>query len=255
MAWAGPASAFGSYRSKGVRYNRWFDLRPEQALLDVWGKDRANLTSTIGIYTEDIESSHETDWAITGRVTGGSQREDNSGLHLGLSGSYREGDFDEIAPRPELHEASRIPLADFQAEQQLVLGLEAMYSRGSLHSQAEFYYSDYRGGDVDAEGVGAYLQAGWLFGGHQRSYRARWGLWAPVNTHGRHVFEVFGRASYTRGEDDNNTWNDLRLLTLGGSWYYRQFRGSVNLILAETRRNVNGEGTGNALAARIQYLF
>ncbi|MCZ6831454.1 MAG: hypothetical protein O7F73_18045, partial [Gammaproteobacteria bacterium] len=68
-------------------------------------------------------------------------------------------------------------------------------------------------------------------------------------------FEVFSRLSYTRGEDDNHTWNDLRVLTLGGSWYYRQIRGSVNLLLAETRRDIAGEGTGNAITARIQYLF
>ena len=76
-----------------------------------------------------------------------------------------------------------------------------------------------------------------------------------MNTQGQHAFEVFGRASYTRGEDDQHTWNDLRILTLGGNWYYRQFRSSVNLLLAETRRDVAGEGAANAIAARIQYLF
>ncbi|MCZ6829582.1 MAG: porin, partial [Gammaproteobacteria bacterium] len=220
MERSAPASAFGAYRSKGIRFNRWFDLSPDQTQLDVWGENRTYVTSTIGIYTEDIESSHDTDWAVTGRITGGAQRQDNSSIHLGVSGSYREGDFDRIAPRPELQEASRILLAEFEANAQAVVGLEAMYSRGSLHSQVEFYYSDYRGGKVDAEGFGGYAQLGWLFGGHQRSYRARWGLWAPVNPQSQHVFEVFSRLSYTRGEDDNHTWNDLRLLTVGGSWYY-----------------------------------
>ena len=146
-------------------------------------------------------------------------------------------------------------LATFEADQQAVVGFEAMYSKGSLHSQAEVYYSDYRGGKVDAEGFGGYVQAGWLFGGHERSYRARWGLWAPVNPRSMHVFEIFSRLSYTRGEDDNHAWNDLRLLTLGGSWYYRQYRGSLNLLLAQSRHDVSGEDAGNAITARIQYLF
>ena len=154
-----------------------------------------------------------------------------------------------------MQEPSRITLAQPQADTQAVVGLEALYLRGSLHSQLELYYSDYRGGSVDGEGFGGYAQVGWLFGGNQRPYRARWGLWGPISHKTQHVFEVFGRFSYTRGEDDNTTWNDLRLLTLGGSWYYRQVRGSVNLVVAETRRDVEGESTGNAIIARIQYLF
>jgi phosphate-selective porin len=239
----------------GVRYNRWLDLSPEQRVLDVWNSNQTYVTASLGLYTKDIDSSHDTDWAVSGRVTGGAQREDNSGLHLGISGSYRQGEFERIAPRPELHEASRVTLASFQADQQAVVGLEAMYSRGSLHGQAEFYYSDYRGGRADAEGFGGYLQAGWFFGGYERAYRARWGLWAPLNTRSRHVFEVFARASYTRGETNRDTWNDLRILTVGGSWYYRQFRASLNLLAAGTRRDVSGENIGNAVTARLQYLF
>lgn len=255
MERSAPASAFGSYRSKGVRYSRAFNFSPEKSLLQVWGENETFLTTSVGAYTKDIENSHETDWALTGRVTGGAQRGDNSGLHLGVSGSYREGDFTGVAGRPELHEASRIQLASFEAEQQAVVGLEGMYSKGSLHSQVELYYSDYRGGSIDGKGFGGYAQVGWFLSDHQRRYRARSGLWAPVNTGSGHVFEIFSRVSYTRGEDDNHTWNALRILTLGGSWYYRQLRGSLNLLLAETRRDLEDEGVGNAFTARIQYLF
>jgi phosphate-selective porin OprO/OprP len=255
MERSAPASAFGSYRSMGVRYNRWFNLSPEQTAVDMWGQDSTYLTTSVGVYTKDIEDSHDTDWALTGRVSSGAQRENNAGIHLGVSASYREGDFTRIAGRPELQEASRIQLATFEADQQAVVGLEAMYSMGSLHSQAEFYYSDYRGGPVNGEGFGGYAQLGWILGDNQRTYNARWGVWAPINVRNRHVFEIFTRFSYTRGEDDEHPWNDLRILTLGGNWYYRQFRGSVNLLLARTRRDVEGEDAGNALAARIQYLF
>ena len=119
----------------------------------------------------------------------------------------------------------------------------------------EAYYSDYSGGEVDAEGWGGYGQVSWMFGGKHRIYQPRWGVWAPVKAGDEQIFEVFGRVSFTHGNDNVNSSNDLSLLTLGGNWYYRNFRVSANLMLADTKRDLNGEGSGHAIGLRLQYLF
>ena len=80
-------------------------------------------------------------------------------------------------------------------------------------------------------------------------------MWAPINAANKQVFEVFGRFSLTHGNDDVNSSNDLSQLTVGGNWYYRQFRVSTNLILVDTKRDLNDEGSGHAIALRLQYLF
>lgn len=258
MEASAPASAFGSYRSTGIRYNSWSALESKDnpfPIKKLWGDSRTYLTSSIGLFGQDIENSNDTDWAVTGRITMGGNKTETSGFQLGVSGSYRHGEFDRIAPRPGIHDANRIPLGQPEADTQALMALEGLYTRGSLHSQAELYVSDYSGGEVDAQGWGAYGQVGWLFGGKRRSYRPRWGQWAQIDANDEHVFEVFGRFSFTHGNDDVHSSNDLSLLTLGGNWYYGRFRVSANLILADTARDVFDESSGHSLAARLQYLF
>ena len=66
---------------------------------------------------------------------------------------------------------------------------------------------------------------------------------------------MFGRLSLTHGNDNENSSNELRMLTLGGNWYYRKFRMSANLIYADTKRDLVDEGNGHGLGLRLQYLF
>jgi phosphate-selective porin len=250
-----PSSAFGSYRSAGIRYNGWATLESEDQLLHLGGDNRTHVTTSVGLFGEDIENTNDTDWAITGRISVGSRQTEKKGFHLAVASSYRHGEFDSIAPRPGLQDVNRITLAQPQADTQALLALEGMVASGSLYSQVELYYSDYSGGAVDAQGWGGYGQVGWLFGGQQRIYHPKWGIWGPIYTGNKQFFEIFGRASYTRGNDDVNSSNEMALLTLGGNWYYNQFRVSTNLIFADTARDISGESRGNVLALRLQYLF
>ena len=250
-----PSSAFASFRSAGVRYSSWDALESKDTPLQWWGDNRTYVTSSIGLFGQDIENSNDTDWAVTGRATMGGMKTETSGYHLGISASYRNGEYDRIAPRPGLYDVNRIVLARPDADTQALIGLEGLGSMGSLNGEAELYYSDYSGGEVDAEGWGGYGQLNWMFGGKRRVYQPRWGVWAPVKAGDEHIFEVFGRVSFTHGNDNVNSANDLGLLTLGGSWYYRNFRVSANLLLAETKRDISGEGSGHALGLRLQYLF
>jgi phosphate-selective porin OprO/OprP len=256
MERSAPSSAFKKARSQGVRYNHWFELAGDDRLLDIWQGDKTYMTTSIGIFGEDFEDTNNTDWAITGRLTGGSQdAANNHGMHIGFSASYRDGEFDSISARPEIQQADNIKLASMDADRQAILTGEMMYSLGSLSLQAELYFSDYRGGDIDAMGWGGYGLASWMFDGHQRTYRPSQGLWGPISAGDAHIFEVFARTSYTHGNDDVNSSNSLGLLTLGGSWYHGRYRGSANLILAGTKRDLDGEDSGTAVSRRVQFLF
>lgn len=257
MERSAPATAFGSFRARGISYSRAFSLQGDDRMLDIWKGDTTYLNTTVGIYGEDVEGTNNTDYAVTGRISGGTQTASGLGRHYGLSATYRDGDFDRIAPRPGIQKSDRILLAQPVADQQLAIAGETFFSKGSLHVQAEAYYSDYRGGLNDGIGWGGYMQGGWLFNGEVRSYRPKYGLWAPIGQHGekRHIFEVIARASYTHGEDDINDSNALAMLTLGGNWYYQRWRVGLNLIATQTDRDVNGEDSGIGAVARVQVLF
>jgi phosphate-selective porin len=250
-----PASAFGAYKGIGVRVSNWFENTREESIVKIRDAGTSYVTTSLGLFTQDIEDSSDTDFAVTGRITSGREIAGSKGLHIGLSGSWRKGKYDRIAPRPGVYDADRIPLARPNADAQAVVGLEAMVSRGPAILQAEVYYSDYRGGKVDAQGVGGYAQVGWLFGGAQYEYRPQWGLVAPVSPGGSSVFEAFIQGSYTRGDDDVNSSNELKMLTVGGSWYVRKFRTSINAIYSRVDRDVLDQDTGLAAVARLQYLF
>jgi hypothetical protein len=149
-----PTSAFSSYRSNGIRYNGSTALDSKDNPIKFWGDNRTYLVTSIGLFGEDIENTNDTDKAVSGRVAMGGNTSENAGYHLGVTASYRDGEYDLIAPRPGLDDVSRIVLAEPEADTQAVLGLEGLFVRGSLHSQWEVYYSDYSGGEVDAQGWG-----------------------------------------------------------------------------------------------------
>ncbi|MEH6570680.1 MAG: porin [Halioglobus sp.] len=248
-----PSHAFGSWRSKGVRLHRAFQLAAEDRKLDIFEDDAAFITTSIGVFTEDVEETNNTDLAVTARITGGAQR-GNGGMHVGLAATYREGDFQRISFRPELREADRIALAQPQSNTLGVLGLEGAFIRGSLEVQAEFHYAQYQG-RVDGYGVGGYVQAAWLVTGGRRQYNPRWGTLAPYNPAGRYSVELFARVSHTRGDDDIGDWNDFKGVTLGGSVFYRKLRCSINMLYGESREPIGLEDNGLALNVRAQYLF
>jgi phosphate-selective porin len=248
-----PSSAFGQWRSTGVRLHRAFQLDEEDRKLDIFDDDAAFVTTSIGVFTEDIEKTNDTDLAVTARVTGGRDK-DGVGLHFGLSGTYREGDFQQISFRPELREANRITLAQPQSNTLGIVGLESAYNRGRLHLQAEAYYAQYQG-KVDGYGGGGYVQAAWFLTADNRGYSPRWGIVAPVNPTGQYAVEVFARMSHTRGDDDINGWNDFKSATVGSNFFFRKFRASVQLMYAESREPIGAQDDGVAINVRAQYLF
>ena len=85
-----------------------------------------------------------------------------------------------------------------------------------------------------------------------------WPRCPPLHTSLRfhqNSFEVFGRLSYTSGDADDDARSDLSIATVGGSWYHRNIRGSLNLFYARSNDDFNDQDDGYAATARIQYLF
>jgi phosphate-selective porin len=250
---AAPTHAFGAWRSVGVRLHKAFQLSAEERTLDIFDEDTSFMTTSIGVFTDDLESTNDTDLAVTGRVTGGRYR-GNGGVHFGLSGSYREGEFSRISFRPEVREADRVVLARPNADTQAIIGGEAAFNYGRLHVQSEAFYAELFG-DLEGYGAGGYLQIGSFLTQDSRKYNPRWGVLVPHHPAGNYSVEVFARASYVRGDDDQNGWNDYKGITLGGNFYYRKAKGSLNVLYGESREPVVGEQDGVAIVMRAQYLF
>ncbi len=255
MEASAPSSTFANYRGLGVSVNKWLLSSGDEPFLGLLTKPETAVTAAFGIFGEDIENTNDTDLAATGRLTWGRLGTDGVGLHLGLSGTYRDGEFDRINPRPELAEADRIILAAFDADRAAVLGFEALYTKGSLHASSEWYLADYHGGEIDGQGFGGFFEVGYYLTGQERRYRPKWGLWAPLQVGARNIFEVFGRVSYTYGDADEQSSNDLGMITLGGSWYRHKFRTSINLLYGSTDNQIGGEDSGFGASMRVQYLF
>ncbi len=254
MERSAPTSVFGGWRGLGVRYNKWFDLSPGDTYLLFSDASQTVVTTSIGLFGEDLENTNDTDVALTGRVTFGRERY-GGGLHTGLSFTLREGEFDRIDPRPEIQETDRLVLARFNADRAGIVGIEALFSRGSLHISSEAYVANYQGGQEDATGYGGFVEVGYYLTGEVRAYRPEWGLWAPLQVGARNIFEVFARGSFTYGEADDDPDNHLRSLTVGGSWYRHKIRTSINFVYSETDKPLAGEDTGFGATMRVQYLF
>ena len=77
-----PTHAFGSRRGLGLRLHRSYQLQPSERMFEYWEEDSTFMTTSVGVFTKDIEDSNDTDLSITGRVTAGRARE-KTGQHLG----------------------------------------------------------------------------------------------------------------------------------------------------------------------------
>ncbi|MEH6582095.1 MAG: porin [Halioglobus sp.] len=248
-----PSYAFGSRRSLGVRLHKAFELAPEKRKFDYWKEDVAYMTTSVGVFTSDLDDTHDTDIAVTGRVTAGRVKQ-GTGTHVGISTSYREGQYYRVSMRPEVNEADRVTLAQPDGNTLGLLAFEAAYNRGPLHIQAEAYTASYRG-RVRGYGVGGYVQGGWYLTGESRTYQPRWGVLAPHAPSRNYAVEIFTRLSHTRGDDEINGWNDFKSLTLGGNLYYRKLRFSANVLYGESREPIITESDGIAVNLRVQYLL
>jgi phosphate-selective porin len=223
-----PTHAFGSRRGLGLRLHRSFKLKPSERRFEYWEEDSTFMTTSVGIFTKDIEDSNDTDLSITGRITAGRAR--------------------------EIRQADRVTLARPEANTASIVALEGALNQGRLQAQAEAFAASYRGRN-DGVGGGAYFQAGWFLTDNSRVYLPRWGTIRSGVTGERLAADIFGRISHTFGEDDFSGSNAYTSLTVGSNIYYRKLRASINVLYGSSRDSINEEDQGLAFNVRAQYIF
>jgi phosphate-selective porin len=153
-----------------------------------------------------------------------------------------------------LREADRVTLARPEANTASIIALEAAFNEGRLYAQAEGFAAAYRGRN-DGAGGGAYIQTGWFLTENSRDYQPKWGIIRSGVTSQQLAADLFGRISYTLGEDDVAGSNSYTSLTLGSNLYYRKLRGSINILYGSSRNTINDEDSGLAFNVRAQYIF
>jgi hypothetical protein len=60
---------FGSWTSTGIRLQKAFRLSVEERKINVFNEEAAFLTTSVGLFNEDMEKINYTDFSVTGRIT------------------------------------------------------------------------------------------------------------------------------------------------------------------------------------------
>lgn len=197
--------------------------------------------------------------AIAGRFTFAPIRTDEQTLRLGLSGSWRDWDKNtfQIRNRAEVSTANNVVRsAEFDADNQFVLGLEGAWSRKSLLLQAEYMATrveEVGGTDWDYDGY--YLTASYLLNGeHRKLSGGKLGAVKPGADSG--AWELLSRYSYLDVRD-RGFGAKASITTLGVNYYYRR---NIKVMLAYLYPDIAGsvrskDPDGHAVSARFQILF
>ncbi|MBS3960029.1 MAG: hypothetical protein KGZ52_11615 [Xanthomonadaceae bacterium] len=197
-------------------------------------------------------------WGGSVRATWAPYFDDRDLLHLGAWWSHEQGGRDTPAfaiqpayggrrgPEALLFEAA--PDRDFS---QRSGGVELAGRRGSLHWQGEWTRTTVAGPVGEARIAGAYLEAGWLFGG-VRGYELGEGVFAaPLEVGRGGLWELVARGERMHRRDLHGF--ALRRWVLGLNWYASEdLRFMLNLT--EGRDEASGDAP-RQLAVRAQYVF
>ena len=197
--------------------------------------------------------------AVAGRFTFAPIRTDEQTLRLGLSGSWRDWHKNtfQIRNRAEVSSADNVVRsAEFDADNQVVLGLEGAWSRKSLLLQAEYMATRVEEvGGTNWNYDGYYFTASYLLGGeHRKLSRGKLGAVRPGADSG--TWELVSRYSYLNVRD-RGLGAKASITTLGVNYYYRR---NIKVMLAYLYPDIAGSVThadpdGHAVSARFQILF
>lgn len=253
-----PANAFDTGNTAGVRLHGATDL----------------LGYSVGAFKEGIDAEDNAlNWALTGRFVIRPVYSENAIVHLGVGYTTREGEFDAIDSRLGVRgDVNRVEAGydgiagdEFEAFNVEVAGIF-----GPLHVMSEYFDGEISGaaGAPEIEANGYYVQAGWVITGEQRAYKTSDGIFdkiKPANPGG--AWEVFARYDFLDVSDTAADplvvidAGDASTITAGVNWYATSgVKIALNFVHAETDEkffgaNGKAEDSGNAIAARVQYLF
>jgi phosphate-selective porin OprO/OprP len=161
-----------------------------------------------------------------------------------------------------------------------VYAFEAAYMNGPFSVQGEFHKRNAdgdatrNGNDNDLEVTGYNMQLAYTLTGESRGYKLDGGKFDKIKPANRQLgaWEVFyrydnlkvdeiarvNRMTLQPGVNLSNVEAGATAHTLGVNWYANEaIRVSLNYIRADVNdiRNANGDTSGDALTARLQYVF
>ncbi len=225
-----------------------------------WADKRVALQ--VGVFRDGTDSfgdaSGDGSGAVTARLSGLAlyQPDNQRLLHLGAAISSRsiEGDMLRFRSRPEAHQLQRfVDTGDFEADDMLLMGVEAAYVDGPFSVQGEFVRADVESDTMDDPQLdGGYVYASYFLTGESRPYKKGAGAFNrvvpedPVITKdgkkGKGAWEVAARWSTLDLEDADLTGGELTDYTVGLNWYLsRNTRMMFNWVRADMDESVNGD--------------
>ncbi|RKZ84803.1 MAG: hypothetical protein DRR19_17270 [Candidatus Parabeggiatoa sp. nov. 1] len=247
---------------------------PERSIGFTLGTNLGKSSVEVGVYSQDdngnptfakgspeVDNLEKDTYAATGRVTYAPMQTDNSVIHLGLAGSYRDfgGNEYQVNDRAEIHLAQQIVKSGKTVADNLtLLGVEAAAQFGPFSFQSEYMRlsADADDGVKDADYDGYYVQLGYFLTKGVRGYKnGKFGEVKPLSPFG--TWQLMARYSVLNAED-NGEGVEAENIAFGLNWFANtSVRISANYIMTQ----LDGPGAkpdnddGNAFMLRFQYVF
>lgn len=247
---------------------------PERSIGLTLGTNLGKSSVEVGVYSQndngnpsfakgspEVDNLEKDTYAVTGRVTYTPMQTDNSLIHLGLAGSYRDfgGNEFQVKDRAENHLAQQIVTSGITVADNLALfGVEAAALFGPLSFQSEYMQLavDADEGAKDAKYDGYYVELGYFLTKGVRAYnKGKFGGVKPLSKMG--ALQLMGRYSVLNAED-NGEGVEAENFALGLNWFANT---SVRISANYIRTQLDGAGAkpdnddGNAFLLRFQYVF
>jgi phosphate-selective porin OprO/OprP len=251
-----PANAFDTGNTTGLKFYGAYDF----------------LSYSVGIFKESIDADDNSlDSAVTGRVVVRPIFDEGRLVHLGAGFTRRDGSFSDLGARLGVRGGKdktankvRAKYDDGAADEFEAWNLEAAAQFGAAHMLFEYFDGEISGnGQTAIEANGYGLMAAYVLTGETRKYKtasASFDKIKPKNAGG--AWEIFARYDNLDVTDNLGTAGvsvdagEANTLTLGVNWYANSnLKLAVNYVKADTDLVINGEDDGNALVARLQFLF
>lgn len=222
-----------------------------------FGKNKKKFTWAIGAFQE--ATSGDSPQAITARATFAPLDNKNKTLHFGASATSRDyqGERFQIKERGEVNSADTvIRSARFNADKADLVGLELAWKYKSLILQSEWITEDIEQlNGVEWNYTGYYIQARIFLTGEKAKYQK--GSFKQIKpSSGTGAWELVTRYSELDLRD-NNLGSESSVAMVGVNFYWtRDFKIMVNYLKPDITGNVlHTDGSGDAISARLQYLF
>lgn len=246
------ASAYQYFKSTGLRY-------------------------AIGAYkggsfgTDGKDENGDMTMSVTGRLTWSPVHNKGETLHFGLWGSQRDMGGDVLSAKFARGEVrnTNVRLVNYAAggdtfavNDMTQYGLEFAGVYGPLSIQGEYAVRDVDAVEsmYDSSYDGYYVTASYFLTGEHRVYKKRGVFNSPTPLSDKGAWEIFARMSQFDAAD-NNQGTETEVITLGATYYLnKKIKVMANYLMSDVSgpgaSDLVGQHTdGNALTARVQYLF